>query len=121
MVDIFDVFNENIIGTCSNETHMEHCGEDVDLVTFKFKGCWGCPYFTEANSFPFYSVREASEILKVSPSTIRRRIGKGKLNAELFEQMRRTTSLPAPKKFYIDKENVINLLPKVKDLTEKLE
>lgn len=109
-----DIFEEHIIGTCSNETHIEYCGEDVDLLTFEFKGCWGCFYFMEANGFPFYSVIEASEILKVSPSTIRRWIGKGKLNAKLFEQIRRTTSLPAPKKFYIDKENVINLLPKVK-------
>jgi hypothetical protein len=116
-------FKERIIGTCSNETHIDYCGEDVDLITFEYKGCWGCLYFTEADDFPFYSVLQASYILKVSPSTIRRWIGKGKLNAELFEQIRKTTSLPAPKKYYIQKESVDEInkkhpLPKKRKVTE---
>ena len=107
---------DEIIGKCSNDTHVKHIGENIDLITFRFKGCWGCWHFGETENFPYYDVKEASEILKVSPSTIRRWIHKGKLKAELFEQMRRTTSLPAPKKFFIDKKIVNKKVKSVKEV-----
>jgi transposase len=55
-------------------------------------------------------VSEAAEELMVSESTIRRFIKKGKLEGELFEQQRKTHSLPSPSKYHISKESLREIL-----------
>jgi excisionase family DNA binding protein len=55
-------------------------------------------------------VSEAAHELKVSESTVRRLIRKGKLEGELFEQQRRTRSLPSPSKYHISKKSLKEFL-----------
>lgn len=80
--------------------------EIVEEETYCWKGCWGCPYFQFGQAFPYTFVTEASEVLEVSESTVRRLIKKGKLEGELFEQQRRTGSLPSPSKYHILKKSL---------------
>jgi len=51
-------------------------------------------------------VSEAAKELTVSESTVRRLIKRGKLEGELFEQQRKTHSLPSPAKYHISKESL---------------
>jgi hypothetical protein len=86
--------------------------EPVDEGTYEYKGCWGCYHFHEGKDFPYMSVMEASKELGVSESTIRRWIKKGKLKGILFEQLRYTGDLPAPRKYHIERESVKELKKK---------
>ena len=76
----------------------------------RYKGCWGCQHFEFGQTFPYLFVSEAAHELKVSESTIRRLIKKGKLEGELFEQQRKTHSLPSPSKYHISKESLREIL-----------
>jgi transposase len=55
-------------------------------------------------------VPEAAEELHVSERTVRRWIKSGKLDGELFEQQRKTHSLPSPSKYHISKESLRGFL-----------
>jgi excisionase family DNA binding protein len=84
--------------------------ETVEEETYCWKGCWGCHHFQFGQAFPYTFVTEASEVLKVSASTVRRMIKKGKLEGELFEQQRRNRSLPSPAKYHILKKSLREFL-----------
>lgn len=90
--------------------------EITDEATYRYKGCWACQHFEFSQEFPYLFVSEAAEQLKVSASTVRRLVKKGKLEGELFEQQRTTHSLPSPSKYHISKESLREFLegkPKV--------
>ncbi|MGQ4876764.1 MAG: helix-turn-helix domain-containing protein [Promethearchaeia archaeon] len=95
--------NNNIIGYCS------YHGYNINEKEFEYKGCWNCHYFEKKNSFPYYNVKEASEILKVSRNTIINWIKKGKLNAKLFIQQRRR-GISTWRIYYIEKESIHKFL-----------
>jgi len=80
--------------------------EITDEVTYRYKGCWGCQHFEFGEGFPYLFVSEAAHELQVSASTVKRLIRKGKLEGELFEQQRKTHSLPSPVKYHISKESL---------------
>ena len=84
--------------------------ELTDEVTYRYKGCWGCQHFEFGQTFPYLFVSEAAHELKVSESTVRRLIKKGKLEGEVFEQQRKTHSLPSPSKYHISKEGLREIL-----------
>lgn len=85
--------------------YCDHHEEIVEEEEYRWKGCWGCPHFEFGQGFPYVFASEAAEKLQISESTIRRLIKKGKLEGELFEQQRRTGSLPAPSKYHISRES----------------
>lgn len=79
----------------------------VNKSEFKYKGCWGCHHFSRGDKFLYVTVKEASNILDVSESTIRRWIKKGKLEGYLFKQIRSPKGgLPAPNTYFIKRESV---------------
>ena len=84
--------------------------EITDEDTYRYEGCWGCQHFEFGQTFPYLFVAKAAEELKVSESTVRRLIKKGKLAGELFEQQRKTRSLPSPSKYHISKASLRELL-----------
>jgi hypothetical protein len=84
--------------------------ELTDEVTYRYKGCWGCQHFEFGQTFPYLFVSEAAHKLRVSESTVRRLIKKGKLEGELFEQQRTTHSLPSPSKYHISKKSLREIL-----------
>lgn len=90
--------------------YCDHHEEVTEEVTYRYKGCWGCQHFEFGKTFPYIFVLEVAEKLKVSESTVRRLIKKGKLEGELFEQQRRTRSLPSPSKYHISKESLKKIL-----------
>ena len=63
-----------------------------------------------AKRFPYVFVPEAAEKLQISESTVRRLIKKCKLKGELFEQQRKTHSLPSPSKYHISGESLKEFL-----------
>ena len=73
---------KEFIGHCDNETHVEHKGDNIDIDTFSYKGCWACQYFT-LNSDHYMYTRDASKKYDVSEGTIRRWCREGKLDARL--------------------------------------
>lgn len=83
------------------DLHEEIADED----TYRYKGCWGCQHFEFGQTFPYLFVAEAAEKLQVSENTVRRLIKKCKPEGELFEQQRKTRSLPSPSKYHISKES----------------
>ncbi|PKN64097.1 MAG: hypothetical protein CVU57_16110 [Deltaproteobacteria bacterium HGW-Deltaproteobacteria-15] len=83
----FSIFEEGqIIGECSNPTHVDYKGCDVDVRTFEYKGCWNCEYFTYTQ--PVVTVQKAAQLWGISTHTIYRFIKKDKLKAKLFEKQR---------------------------------
>lgn len=108
-----------IVGYCSNPTHCAHTSSEISESTYRFKGCWGCDYFSEEESFPYVSVKQAAKLLYCSQSAIYKMIKDGLLDAELFEQKRWTGYAPAPNKMHITKESVEDRLKKL-DLKERL-
>ena len=56
--------------------------EDIDVETFEDKGCWGCRHF--GLNPEYANVHDASLVLGVSKSTIRRWIKIGKIEGHLF-------------------------------------
>jgi hypothetical protein len=80
--------------------------EEINEETFEFKGCWNCYHFKEGHDFPYYDVNEASKILRVSPSTIRRRIKNGSLKGRLFKRQRVSWQNGPPKIYFVDIESV---------------
>ena len=88
--------------------------ELTDEVTYRYKGCWGRQHFEFGQTFPYLFVSEASKELQVSDSTVRRWIKRGKLDGELFEQQRKTHSLPAPAKYHISKKSLKEILERNK-------
>ena len=95
----------NIIGKCSNLTHVDHKGEDVDETTFEWKGCWNCPDFKRYN-FPYYTVKEAAQILGRCPATIRSWIKSGKIKGKLFKLERKKFAYGPRRIYFIEKESV---------------
>jgi len=87
--------------------------EDVDIATFEYKGCWTCRYFSSNSRL--VDIREASEILKVHPNTIRRWIKKGKLEGNLFIRRRYSPALDPPyRKYFIYRESIEKALREIK-------
>lgn len=76
-----------VVGICSNPTHVEFCGEEIDDCTFGYKGCWNCHFF-ELDFEKFMYVHIAAYQYDVSESTIRRWCRIGKINAEKYETKR---------------------------------
>lgn len=95
--------------------YCEYHDEPIEFNTYEWKGCWGCHYFIEGEDFPYTFVSNVAKELGVSENTIRRWIKKEKLKADLLEQIRRTDSLPAPRKYHIEKESVEELMKKLKE------
>lgn len=97
-------------GRCS---HYLHEGEEVSLSTFKWKGCWGCPFFCQGDEYDLLDIRQVAEILNVSISKVRSLIRKGELKAELFERGRDVNQygdliLGARKKYFVKREELEN-------------
>jgi excisionase family DNA binding protein len=87
--------------------YCEYHETQIDENTYRWKGCWGCLYFRRGKDFPYMDINEVSEKLKVSKSTVRRWVKKGKLEGELFRQGRNSSPfLPSPPKYHIKKESV---------------
>ncbi len=101
---------ERIIGKCHNETHCFHKGEEISESIFRYKGCWTCSDFERGEYFPYYNVKEASKLLNVSTSTIRRWIENNKLKGILFTRESYEFKLGAWKMYFIQKESVRALL-----------
>jgi hypothetical protein len=51
--------------------YCDHHKEATEEVTYRYKGCWGCPHFEFGKTFPYVFVSEVAEKLKVSESTVR--------------------------------------------------
>jgi len=84
----------------------------IDEGTYCWKGCWGSYRFVAGKKFPYVFVNEAAEKLAVSKTTVRKMFKKGELEGEVFVQVRYTGSLPAARKYHIEKESVEELLQK---------
>lgn len=92
-----------------------YCGFHEALVnegTYRWKGCWGCQYFSEGKDFPYRSVAQAASQLNKSESTIRLWIKKGKLDGKIFEQRGHTGSLPSARTYHILQESIDRLIAK---------
>lgn len=94
---------ENILGSCGHPKHENDPIVNEDA--FTWKGCWGCHHFSWKDPKPLLDVKEASELVDVSKSTIRRWIRQGKLEGRMFVQGRETSSLPASRKYLIRRED----------------
>ena len=35
----------DLLGKCSNPTHIQYKGEEISEETFEYKGCWNCEFF----------------------------------------------------------------------------
>ena len=95
-----------MFGKCLNETHIKYKDEEISEETFEYKGCWNCEYFEYGDGFPYYDVKEASQQIGVSKSTIIRWIKKGKLSGKLFIMTEPKFVWGTRKKYYIDKNEV---------------
>ena len=62
--------------------YCEHHQEDIDVETFEYKGCWGCYHFCLDSKY--IDLHDASLVLGVSGSTIRRWAKIGKIEGQLF-------------------------------------
>jgi hypothetical protein len=92
--------------------------EIIDESTFEWKGCWKCFHFKRRKGFHYYTIHEASKILRKSENTIRRWIKIGKLKGRLFEQGRCGYRDSFPLNIYfIEKESVEKL--RIKNQNEK--
>lgn len=96
---------EGGFGIC--DLHMKPVNEDI----YRWKGCWGCWHFSCGKDFPYVDVKEAAVELKVSPSTVRRWLKKGKLSGEVFYQGRPAYggNLKSPRKYHIKKGSISKL------------
>jgi hypothetical protein len=97
-------------GYCSHGLHQE---EEINVSTFKWKGCWNCHHFIRGDEYDLLDVHEVTEILNVSSSKVRSLIRKGKLEADLFERGRDVNEygnlfLGARKKYYVRQEVLDN-------------
>ena len=108
-----------IVGQCSNPKHCKHSGKDISESTYRFKGCWGCEFFSESESFPYINVKTAGKLLFCSKSRIYNMIKEGQLDGELFKQKQWTGFAPAPDKMHITKESVEKMLIEL-DLKSRL-
>ena len=90
--------------------HTKYKGEDISEETFEYKGCWNCwQYFEYNKDFPYYDVKETSEILGISQTTVRNWIKKGKLDGKLFIMWAQKYVMGSHKKYFIKKESVDKL------------
>lgn len=96
----------NLLGKCSNITHIKYKGEEISEETFEYKGCWNCEYFGYGTNFPYYDVEEASKQIGVSKSTIIRWIKTGKLSGRLFIMREPKFAWGSRKKYYIKKDDI---------------
>ncbi len=78
---------EEYVGQCSNETHIEKKGEDLELETFEYKGCWNCRWFT-LNEKHYMSIEQAAKEYGKSKSTIRQWCREGTIEAKLCKKER---------------------------------
>jgi hypothetical protein len=95
------LYIQNRIKSIKGKMSFGYCDyheEEINEKTFEYKDCWNCYHFKKGHDFLYYDVNEVSEILRVSPSTIRRRIKNGSLKGRLFERQRRLLWVNDPQK-----------------------
>ncbi len=75
-------------------------------VEFERKGCWNCYHFGYSGSYPYIDVQEAAELLKKSPSTIRKWLKVGRLDGKLFIRERLEFQSGSPKKWFVSEKSI---------------
>jgi len=78
---------------------------------FERKGCWTCDYFGYSADSPYVDVQEAAQLLKKSPSTIKRWLKKGRLEGKLFVRERRVFCGGSPRKWLVKRELIKLITP----------
>ena len=91
---------------CEESMWCRNHDEPIDWSTFKWKGCWGCQYFSGLDSDSYVYVSDAAEMLGVSERTVRRWIKTGALKGTLYRRERGLFSSSPPKIYVIDRESV---------------
>ena len=106
MTEYYPKKMRRILGHCKNPRHCKHSNQDITESTYRYKGCWGCEYFLEGDSFPYLSVKQVSKQLACSQSKVYSMIKEGELEGDQISQKRWTGFAPAPPKMHITKKSV---------------
>ena len=94
------MMNERPFGYC--DLH----NEDVWEPEFEWKGCWNYYHFSYSADCLYTDVREATQLLKKSPSTIRRWLKDGHLEGKLLIRGRPEFQAGPLYKSFIEKESI---------------
>ena len=84
--------------------------EPIEWSTFKFKGCWGCQYFSGLDPEGYLHVSQAAELLEVSTDTVLQWIKKGVLDGRKYINGRKMFNFSSWKIYIISRESVEKLL-----------
>jgi len=111
------ILNLNNNGMMMNERPFGYCdlhNEEVWELEFERKGCWNCYHFGYSADSPYIDVQEAAQLLKKSPSTIRRWLKNGRLEGKLFIRKRPVFQTGSPRKWFIEGESIKPITPEKK-------
>lgn len=78
---------------------------------FEQKGCWNCHHFGYSADFAYVDVQEAAQLLKKSPSTIRRWLKESRLEGKLFVRERPEFQTGSPRKWFVSEESIESMSP----------